>query len=142
MLHSIGVKCHFQSKIIFLQKTHLKFHLCYKTFLPISCCVGQFKPMTNTSGACTIKLNESVIYRKMTNFLLSQYLLPWTSTLVWTNKQASLIWSLYITDPLSFIVQAPGCCESASYQSTYSSFLDWKYQTHDYQLSCFTGRKL
>jgi hypothetical protein len=41
-------------------------------------------------GACTIKHYVSVIYWKMTNFIVSLHFLSWT------NKYTSLLWSLYI----------------------------------------------
>jgi hypothetical protein len=50
----------------------------------------------NRLWACAIKYYESVIYRKVTNFEVSLWLLAWTSTLAFISKNASLLRCPYI----------------------------------------------
>ncbi len=50
-------------------------------------------------GACTIKHYSLVIYRKCTDFIVSQCLLAWTNMLSEANKHTSLLKSLHITNP-------------------------------------------
>jgi hypothetical protein len=81
-----------------------------------------------TPGACTVKHHYSVIYRKMTNFVVSEYLLAWTNTLASTQRYTVAYYgvpTLRIRNV--FIEQAPGTNPMKKFWSTFTHFLQEIY---------------